>query len=134
MNKKISAFVWIAMVLSVFLAACGSNARPTEPDEIYWAYWEACSDQNLSEARTHLTEGAKQRAQTLGVCGFTHDAINTYEKNQGNPVRTFSEDPELYVEEEIASLTWIDDSGNLAMVVMVPENGEWKIQYSRWSK
>jgi hypothetical protein len=134
MDKKTSTFVLIVVLLSVFLVACGSNARPTEPDEIYWAYWEACSNQNLSEARTHLTEGAKQKAQTLGVCGFTHDAINTYEQNQGNPVRSFSEDPELTVQEEIASLTWIDDGGNLAIVIMVPENGEWKIYNSRWSK
>jgi hypothetical protein len=137
MKKKTLLIFSISMALTLALTACGSQEETvdlTEPDDVYWAYFEACESQNLSQARVHLTESAKQRAQTLGVCSFTHDAINVVEQNQGNPVRTFSEDPELNVEDENASLTWIDDSGNLAFVVMAKENGEWKVMETHWSK
>lgn len=137
MEKKTSIIVSIVTALAVFLTACGSQTEQTkltEPDDTYWAYYDACSNQNSSKAKEHLTESAKQKAQTLGVCGFTHDAINAYEKSQGNPVRTFSQDPELRVEEKLASLTWIDDMGNLAIVYLIRDEGDWKIRDSRWSK
>ncbi|MFO7943050.1 MAG: hypothetical protein R6U51_01940 [Anaerolineales bacterium] len=137
MKKKILLIVSISMALALALTACGSQTETTdltEPDDVYWAYFEACSSQNPSQAEIHLTESAKQKAQTFGVCGFTHDSINTYEKKQGNPAWSFPEDPEVTVNEEAASLTWVDDKGNLAIVILFAENGKWKIQESRWSK
>lgn len=137
MEKKTSIIVSIVMVLAVFLTACGSQTEQTkltEPDDVYWAYYEACSNQNTNKAKAHLAESAKQKAQTFGVCGFTHDSINSYEKSQGNQSRSFSQDPELRISEGVASLTWVDDMGNLAMVFMVEDNGIWKIKDSRWSK
>jgi len=137
MKKIILLIVSTSMALALALTACGSQretADLTEPDDVYWAYFEACASQNLSQARIHLTESAKQKAQTIGVCGFTHDSINTYEQKQGNPARSFPEDPTLTVNEKASSLTWVDDRGNLAIVILVDENGTWKIQESRWSK
>jgi len=137
MKKKILLIVSISTVLTLALTACGSQretADLTKPDDVYWAYFEACASQNPSQARVHLTESAKQIAQTLGVCSFTHDAINVVEQNQGNPAWSFPEDPEVIVNEEAASLTWVDEKGNLAIVILVDENGKWKIKESRWSK
>ncbi|MBS3750747.1 MAG: hypothetical protein KGY39_04475 [Anaerolineales bacterium] len=137
MKKKILLIVSISTALALALTACGSQTETTdltEPDDVYWAYYDACSSQDPSQAEGHLTESAKQKTQNIGVCGFTHDSINTYEQKQGNPARSFPEDPTLTVNEEVASLTWVDDRGNLAIVILVAENGKWKIEESRWSK
>ena len=134
MKKKTIVLTLIVTVILIFLAACGyEKTKATEPDEVYWAYWEACSDKKQAEAEQYLTEDAKIKGQNFGMCGFTHDAINVFENNQGNPPREFSEDPELTISDDKATMVWVDDSGNLAVVFLSLTNGEWKIANSQWS-
>jgi len=118
-------------ILAVILVACGSDAEVTDA---YWSYWKACSDGDFNNADDYLTDEAKLQSDVLGVCGFTHDAINTIEAAAGNPPRGFSSDPEVVLGDHTATLTWIDDTGNLAIVSLDLVNGAWKVRNTVWSK
>ena len=120
MNKRSIMLIFIFAMVAIVLVGCGSDS---EPADAYWAYWEACSKGDFTTAEKHLTEDARERSKALGVCGFTHDAINTIEAAAGNPPRGFSEDPEVIAEENGATLTWYDDTGNLAMVTLILMDG-----------
>ncbi len=131
MKNRTFLFALIVVGISLILAGCKPEASP---DEIYWQYWQACADGDFSAAKLYLADDAVTTAETLGICAFTHDAINTIEAQQGNPARTFSQDPVLNASEKIASLTWIDDQGNLANVTLVAVDGIWKISETSWSR
>lgn len=123
--------VFIFAILALTLVACGQKSNPAD---VYWQYQKACSDGNFLEAEKFLEESARDRARTLGVCGFTHDAINTSEIANGRPERTFSTDPEANVDDNSASITWYDDQGNIATVLLIEINGEWKVTEAIWSR
>jgi hypothetical protein len=131
MTNRSAVLILFVAVIVILLAGCGSD---TGPADVYWAYWEACSNGDFIKAEKYLTEAARERSNALGVCGFTHDAINTIEAAAGNSPRGFSEDPELIAEENGATLTWYDDTGNLAMVSLILADGEWKVTDTIWSK
>jgi len=52
----------------------------------------------------------------------------------GNPERTFSDGPEINQQEGAANLTWFDDTGNIATVIVVKIDGEWKVTDAVWSR
>lgn len=131
MKKESFLLMFILILGAAFLAGCSSE--DLGPEEVYSEYWDACSNGGITRAENYLSEKAKEKAQLFGVCGFTHDAINVVEAAQGNPARTFSTDPKLGITENVATLTWVDDQGNLAIVFFALENGEWKINDARWS-
>jgi hypothetical protein len=116
--------------LAVILAGC---SQQTEPEEIYWQYYEACAEGSFNEATLLLSENARETSRILGACGFTHDAINTIELENGNPTRTFSEEPTVNLQDNIASITWFDDQGHIAIVTLVLIDGEWKVTEATWS-
>ena len=130
MKNRTFLFALIIVGLSFTLAGCQSKDAP---EAIYWQYWEACVDGNFDLAKELLTEDAVVIANTLGVCAFTHDAINTFEAQKGNPPRTFSQDPMVNTRDKITSISWFDDQGNLATVTLVEINGEWKVTEAFWS-
>jgi len=131
MKKRTLLFVLIIVGLATILAGCKAQ---TNAEEVYWQYWQACADGDFAAAGLLLAEDAVVTAETLGVCAFTHDAINTIEAQQGNPAHTFSSDPEINTSEKVASLTWVDDQGNLAIVTLVAADGDWKISQASWSR
>jgi hypothetical protein len=123
----------LVLVLAIFaLTLAGCSSRST-PEKVYWQYWKACADGEFAAAEEFLTDDARDTARTLGSCAFTHDAINTSEAQKGNPPLTFSQDPNVNIRGEIASITWIDDQGNIANVVLVQINEEWKVTEASWS-
>ena len=128
-------FTKTLLILALFvllLAACQSTGAEMGPDETYWAYYEACESGRFGEAELLLTEDARAQKATIGICGFTHDAINEYERKNGRPERTFTEEPELTVNEDSAAMVWFDDQGNIANVILIKED-VWKIARSVWS-
>lgn len=130
---KIQHISW-ALILMVFaFLAAGCSSTPG-PEEIYWQYWDACTAGRFSEAEKFLSESSSQAAISLGSCAFTHDAINTVEAANGNPPRTFSEDPEVTTKDDNSMLSWFDDQGNIAIVILRKENDTWKIVEATWSK
>jgi len=118
------------VILSVLLAGCSQGNKP---ETVYWQYYEACSEGRFDDAKQNLADNAIETSRTLGVCAFTHDAINTSETQKGNPLRTFSKDPTMNEQGKIASLTWIDDQGNIASVILVLIEEEWKVTEATWS-
>jgi len=130
MKNRFSIQLLFLASLIFLLSGCSQGGTP---DEAYWQYFKACSEGKFDDARQLLTENARETSRSLGVCAFTHDAINTVEAQKGNPPRTFSEDPMVNVLETRASLTWIDDQGNLASVILVLIEEEWKVTEATWS-
>jgi hypothetical protein len=130
MTNRLFTLLLTLMFLTILLAGCSQESKP---EEVYWQYYEACSDGRFDDARQWLTETAVNTSRSLGVCAFTHDAINVSEAQKGNPLRTFSDDPTLNQQERLASLTWFDDQGNIASVVLVEVDGEWKVTEATWS-
>lgn len=133
MKNRFSKILLIFAVFVLLLAACRSTGDQLGPDETYWAYYEACENGRFGEAELLLTEDAQDQKATVGICGFTHDAINEYERANGRPARTFSEEPELMNEEDRAVMTWFDDQGNIANVILVKSDDSWKIAHTVWS-
>jgi hypothetical protein len=131
MNKQLVLLAAVFTALVILTSGCSSQ---TAPEKIYWQYFEACSQGNFSAAEEHLTENAKNAARTLGTCAFAHDAINTVEAANGNPPRTFSEDPTVNTIENRSSISWFDDQGNVAIVFLVMVDDSWKISDTTWSR
>ena len=131
MNKQHLTGFFVLIIGAFILVSCGSPKVGAE--RVYWEYWEACSDGKFSDAELHLSPDAKNRSDAVGVCGYTHDAINIVEISRGNPARTFSKDPEVITQENSASLTWIDDQGNIALVSLLKIDDTWKILDAIWS-
>lgn len=131
--KKLSIFFLITLFTTQVFTMVSCRSKLTAEDT-YWQYWDACTKGEFIQAKDFLTEEAVASATTLGVCAFTHDAINTIETQQGNPPRTFSQDPTVNEREGISSLTWVDDQGNLASVILVEVNGKWKVTEANWSR
>jgi hypothetical protein len=121
----------ILIVFAFLVAGCSSTPGP---EEIYQKYWDACSEGKFNEAEQFLSKNASQAALKLGSCAFTHDAINTIEAGSGKPLRTFSEDPEVTIRDNVSMIGWIDDQGNLAMITLVREDDTWKISDATWSR
>lgn len=131
MKNRTLLFTLIVVVLATILAGCKAQASP---EEVYWQYWQACADGDFAAAKLLLAEDAVAVAEGLGVCAFTHDAINTIEAQQGNPAHTFSSDPQVNTSEKVTSLTWVDDQGSLAIVTLVAVDGTWRISQTSWSR
>ena len=131
MKIKHSLLILSLAILVFLLAGC----QPKTPaEQAYWQYYEACNSGDFNAAQNFVAESSLNAMGTLGVCAFTHDAINTYEAQRGKPARTFSQDPEVQVHEQRASMTWVDDLGNLAIIQMSEINGEWKVTEATWSQ
>lgn len=120
----------LILLVTILLAGCNQDSKP---EAVYWQYYDACTEGRFDDARQKLTESAIETSRSLGVCAFTHDAINTSETQKGNPVRTFSEEPTLNEHQKMASLTWIDDQGNIASVILIQVEGDWKVTEATWS-
>jgi len=131
MKKQPFIFALAITLLVLLLAGC--NPTPA-PEDVYQQYWEACSQGKFTEAEVFLADNARETSTTLGVCAFTHDAINTLEAQKGNPARTFSGDPMINAHEKVTSITWFDDQGNIATVILVLIDGEWKVTEATWSR
>jgi hypothetical protein len=130
MKNKLLLYLLILAFMSIFLWGCNQG---NTPEMAYWSYYDSCAEGKFDEAKELLTKNAVQTSEILGVCAFTHDAINTNEIKKGNPPRTFSEDPKINVSEKAASLIWLDDQGNIASVTLFLEAGEWKVADTTWS-
>ncbi len=133
MKNRFSKILLTFALFVLLLTACQSSDAEMGPDDAYWAYYEACESGRFGEAELLLTEDARAQKASVGICGFTHDAINEYERANGRPERTFSEEPELTIEEDSAVMTWFDDQGNIANVFLVKLEDGWKISHSVWS-
>jgi hypothetical protein len=133
MKNRLSKILLITILLVLLLAACQSTETEAGPADAYWAYYEACEDQKFETAESYLDEEAKAQIEAIGVCGFTHNAINRYEAERGGTQRTFSEEPILDVDGNGAVMTWIDDQGYLAIVHLIKTGDEWKVAYAVWS-
>jgi len=129
-NQKLFLLI-VFTILAGMLVACGPQ---NNPEDVYNQYWEACSKGDFLKAEKFLEETAREKARTLGVCGFAHDAINTVELADGRPTRNFPDPPEVTIIDNTASLTWYDDQGHVANVVLAEIEGEWKLIEAVWSK
>jgi hypothetical protein len=130
MMTKTFKFLVAFTLIAVLLAGCKSSGK--SPDEVYWQYWEACSEGKFSKAESYLSEDAKTRTKPFGICGFTHDAVNNIEISSGRPAWTFSQPPEIVMEGDFALLTWITEEGSLSHVTLIRVEGEWKIDETSW--
>lgn len=133
MKIRFSKILLIVALFILLLTACQSAEAEMGPDETYWAYYEACESGRFGEAELLLSEDARAQKATIGICGFAHDAINEYERANGRPERTFTEEPELTVNEDNAAMVWFDDQGNIANVILVQLEDGWKIARTVWS-
>ena len=135
MQNRLAKILLVSILFVLSLAACGSQPAETEegPTAAYWAYFQACENGKYDSAVNYLTEEAKAQVESIGACGFTHDAINRVEAESTGIERTFSDDPGLDASEKSAVMTWIDDQGNLAMVHLVKDAEGWKVAYTVWS-
>jgi hypothetical protein len=136
MKSKFVIFVLIFMLSAFMLVGCKSDqdTQPAEgPEGVYWTYYNACQGKHFDVASQYLTSAALERANAIGVCGFTHDAINDLIALQGGTMRTFSGEPEVFMDETTANLTWFDDQGNVANVTLTQTEEGWKIVQSMWS-
>lgn len=131
MNTRLAKIHVTAILLVLLLGACRSAAGG--PEEAYWGYYDACASNQFQTAEEFLHEDAAVQIPAVGVCGFTHDAINRYEAARGGTERTFSEDPVLDSDDNNAALSWIDDQGNLAIVQLVNTSDGWKVFQATWS-
>ena len=133
MKNHFSKSLLIFTLLMLLLTACQSQNSNKEADEIYWEYYQACEDGNYETAKEFITEEAMEQSASVGVCGFTHDAINDYLIARGEAERTFSQEPSFSNEGNRAVMTWIDDQGNLANVFLNKTEDGWKISDALWS-
>jgi len=131
MKNKPPLLVIAIAILVTLLVGCSSK---TTGEDVYWQYFDACTNGDFKTAELLLAENTRDSARSLGACAFTHDAINTFEAQRGNQPRTFSQDPMVDAREKVTSLTWIDDQGNLASVILVEIDGEWKVTEATWSR
>ena len=134
MKNRLSKILLIAILLLLLLAACQSTETEQGPADAYQAYYEACENRKYGTAELYLDEEAQAQIGAIGVCGFTHDAINRYESERGGTQRTFSEDPIVDVDGNSAVMSWVDDQGNLAIVHLIKTGDGWKVAYTVWSK
>lgn len=130
MQNRYLILVYTLLFLVILLTGCDQG---NTPETVYWQYYEACSEGRFDEAKQKLSENAIDTSQPMGVCAFTHDAINARETQMDNPLRIFSDDPKVNQQEQIASLVWLDDKGNIAAVMLVLIDKEWKINEVTWS-
>ncbi len=131
MKNRTFSILLILTILALALTACGSSKD--DPEAVYWDYFQACENEKLIKAEGFLSPEAKSLAETIGVCGFTHDAINSIMAAQGGVIRSFSGDPEVQVQGDSAALTWFDDQGYLTTVFLKKVEGTWKILKTVWS-
>ena len=133
MKSQLARIGLILALATILLAACKPAEASQTPDEVYWEYYNACEAGQYETAEKLLSENARQRVAAVGVCGFTHDAINDYEISRGGTIRNFLEEPELAIEDDQAVMSWIDDTGNIANVFMIETDDGWKVSESLWS-
>ena len=133
MINRFSLILLLSISIIFLLAACQSAETEEGPDDVYWEYYEACINGKYDTAEKLLDDLAKSQIDIIGVCGYTHDAINRIQIERGGTERTFSDDPTLDVRENRAVLTWIDDQGNLAIINLVKVGNEWKVSSAVWS-
>ena len=131
MNHNLSKILLLALLLVLALAACQSDE--SRPEAAYQAYYQACEESKYDSAAEYLTDEAQKRIDSIGVCGFTHDAINRYEVARGGTERVFAEEPVVDSDETNAAITWIDDQGKIAIVQLMKTGGGWKIKQTVWS-
>jgi hypothetical protein len=133
MKNRLSKILLITLLLALLLAACQSSKAEEGPVEAYWAYYEYCENKQFESAEKYLDEEARAQIESIGVCGFTHDAINRIEANRAGAQRVFSDDPETNISDNSAVMNWIDDQGFLASVFLVKTEDGWKVAYTIWS-
>jgi hypothetical protein len=133
MIKRFVLTLLLALLTLFVLVGCRSGGSEEGPAGAYWGYYEACENGEYDTAEGYLAEEAQSQIETIGVCGFTHDAINRVAAERGMAERTFSDEPQVDVQENSASITWIDDSGNLAIVSLTKDVGGWKVSRTIWS-
>lgn len=135
MQNRISKILLLLILMLLSLAACQSQSAETEegPTAAYWGYYEACENGKYDSAESLLAEAAKAQIDAVGVCGFTHDAINRVDAGSSGMERTFTDDPVLDTSGKRAVMTWIDDQGNLAIVNLIKDAEGWKVAYTIWS-
>ena len=133
MKNRLSKILLIAVLLLLLLAACQSSEKEEGPADAYWSYYEHCVNKQFDSAEKYLDEEAKAQIQAVGVCGFTHDAINRIEAERGGTARVFSDDPVTEINGNSAVMRWIDDQGYLASVYFVETEDGWKVVYTVWS-
>lgn len=132
-NKFILLILILMLIIPILTACKGEEAPKDDPASAYWAYYAACQERKFETARSYLTEDAQQRATSTGVCSFTHDAVNEFQPLPDGSDRTFSADPEVIVEEDKAAMTWLDDQGNVALILLRHTDTGWKITEITWS-
>jgi len=133
MKNYFSKSLLIFTLFVLVLTACQSQKSKKEADEIYWEYYQACEDGKYETAEEFITEEAKEKSASVGVCGFTHDAINDYLIARGEAERTFSQEPTVSGSGNRTVISWIDDQGNLANVFLNKTEDGWKISDALWS-
>lgn len=133
MKNRLSMILLIVILLALLLAACQSPETQDGPAEAYWAYYEHCVNKQFDSAEKYLDEEARAQIRAIGVCGFTHDAINRVEAERGGTQRNFSDDPVTEISDNSAVMNWVDDQGYLASVYLVKTEDGWKVAYTVWS-
>jgi hypothetical protein len=132
-RNRLSKILLLSTLFVLALAGCQSAENKEGPADAYWMYYQACEDGNYGSAKLYLTEAAKAQNQTIGFCGFTHDAINRVQGGSAGAERTFNDDPLIDANENNAILTWIDEQGNLAIVHLIKDAEGWKVTHTIWS-
>jgi hypothetical protein len=133
MKKNIQIILPLTFLLVLLLTACQGMQSEQGPTEAYQSYYEHCQSEQYELAEGYLSEDARTQVAVIGVCGFTHDAINRIEAERGGIQRVFSEDPEFEINEDSAVMSWIDDQGYLAIVHLLNTEDGWKVAYTVWS-
>jgi hypothetical protein len=133
MKNKIQKILAIAFILVLLLAACQSAETEQGPAEAYESYYEYCQTAQYELAEGYLSEEARAQVAVIGVCGFTHDAINQIEAERGGVERVFSDDPEILINENSAVMTWIGEQGYLAIIRLFNIEDGWKVVDTTWS-
>ena len=133
MKNRLSKILLFSLLLVLLLAACQSSQPEEGPAEAYWAYYEYCENKEYEAAEKYLNEESRAQIGAIGVCGFTHDAINRIEAERNGTQRVFSDNPETDINENSAVMSWVDDQGYLAIVHLVKTEDGWKVAYTVWS-
>ena len=133
MKQQILKTGLLVALFLLLIAACQAGDSQAGVLETYEAYYAACETGDFEAAKNFLSEDAQEKATVLGVCAFTHDAINEYAASQGQALRTFSEAPEVEENETSAAIGWYDDQGNIASVFLHKTEDGWKIIDAIWS-
>jgi len=133
MKNHLLKVLLISIFLVLSLVACQSAEPEEGPAESYWSYYEYCENKQFETAERYLDEEARAQKAAIGVCGFTHDAINRYEAERGGTERTFSEEPVTEISENSAVMSWVDEQGYLAIVHLIKTEDGWKVANTVWS-